>query len=474
MEGVVPDRKLPQDRRVLIISHDVVGIKMAGPGIRYWELARVLARRFSVILAVPNKSALKGDRFRILDYDRGRWSTVDEAVADADVIIACGDTLSDFPILCELEKPLVIDAYDPHTLETLEMYAHHLQEQSRFHRERLRILNQQCLAGDFFICASERQRDWWLGLLEANGRINPYTYGDDRTLRRLIDVVPFGLPSHPPQHKRWVLKGVYPHIAPEDKVLLWGGGVWEWLDPLTLVRALSLVLESRRDVKLVFPGTRHPNVELIPDMPMRERLIRECQGLGLLGKYVFLGEWVPYEEWPNYLLESDIGISLHFNSLETHLAFRSRVLDYIWAGLPMVVTGGDVISEFVEKYDIGIVVDYEDVVGIAKAILNLLKVPKEAFITRFKEARKELAWEKAAEPLIAFCLNPHRAPDKVALGNRLGNPISLALKRELVHKEAEIERLRTLIKRYERGKFIRFMKKIHQWKSNMKARLGRA
>jgi hypothetical protein len=25
----------------------------------------------------------------------------------------------------------------------------------------------QCRAGDFFICAGERQRDWWLGLLEA-------------------------------------------------------------------------------------------------------------------------------------------------------------------------------------------------------------------------------------------------------------------------------------------------------------------
>ncbi|MDQ7029881.1 MAG: hypothetical protein Q9O62_08955 [Ardenticatenia bacterium] len=59
-------------------------------------------------------------------------------------------------------------------------------------------LQQQSLLGDFFICASERQRDWWLGLLEASGRINPYTFGEDPSLRRLIDVVPFGLPEGPP------------------------------------------------------------------------------------------------------------------------------------------------------------------------------------------------------------------------------------------------------------------------------------
>lgn len=32
--------------------------------------------------------------------------------------------------------------------------------------------------GDFFVCASERQRDRRLGLLKANGRINPATFAD--------------------------------------------------------------------------------------------------------------------------------------------------------------------------------------------------------------------------------------------------------------------------------------------------------
>ena len=37
--------------------------------------------------------------------------------------------------------------------------------------------------GDFFLCASERQRDLWLGHMSALGRVNFATYAQDNTLR---------------------------------------------------------------------------------------------------------------------------------------------------------------------------------------------------------------------------------------------------------------------------------------------------
>jgi hypothetical protein len=66
----------------------------------------------------------------------------------------------------------------------------------------LRALHDQLRVGDFFLCASERQRDYWLGWLEALGRVNPRTHGADPDLRGLIDVVPFGVPSEPPRGSR--------------------------------------------------------------------------------------------------------------------------------------------------------------------------------------------------------------------------------------------------------------------------------
>jgi glycosyltransferase involved in cell wall biosynthesis len=319
---------IDQSVSVLIISHDVVGPRMAGPGIRYWELAKVLAQRFQVTLAVPGETSLSTAGVRLWHYDFHRWPSLAPAVERADAILLCGDMLAWFPTLEEAKVPLVVDGYDPHPLETLELFAG-APEQDEKHRERERILYMQCRAGDFFVCASERQRDWWLGLLEAAGRINVFTYGEDPSLRRLVDIVPFGLPSSPPRHTQQslVCKGVWPGIDPADKVVLWGGGLWQWLDPLSAVRAMARIQERRDDVKLVFPGTRHPNTEAIPDMPMHQAALRLAEELGVLDRCVFFGDWVPYDEWPNYLTESDVGLSLHLDTVETRLAFRSRVLD---------------------------------------------------------------------------------------------------------------------------------------------------
>ncbi len=88
---------------ILVISHDVVGRRLAGPGIRYRELARVLARHFEVILAVPGQTDLEGLPFAVWPYQRGQWSTLIRAAQRAHVILACGDSLADFPALARLE-----------------------------------------------------------------------------------------------------------------------------------------------------------------------------------------------------------------------------------------------------------------------------------------------------------------------------------------------------------------------------------
>ena len=464
---------------VLIVSHDVVGPRMAGPGIRYRELARVLARHFRVTLAVPGETDLSTPGVRLWSYDPGRWDSLAPAAEQADALLTCGDVLAWFPQLQEIGVPLVVDGYDPHPLETLELFAG-MPEQAQRHREREHILRMQCRSGDFFICASERQRDWWLGNLEAAGRINVHTYREDPSLRRLIDVVPFGLPASRPRHSRQVLKGVWPGIEPEDKVVLWGGGLWQWLDPLTAVRAMARVREQWADVKLVFPGTRHPNVESVPDMPVRQAVIRLSEELKLLGHCVFFGDWVPYEEWPGYLVESDVGLSLHFDTLETRLAFRSRLLDYIWAGLPMVVTRGDATSELVSRLGLGEVVDFENDDALAAALLRLLAKRKSDLNTRFERARTELTWERAAAPLVVFCQHPRCAPDKASgvrepapAGDGMGAPARLDVQGDdlraiVAQQEAEIAHLRALVAGYERGRFIRLMK----WLRNLRGSEG--
>ncbi len=154
----------------------------------------------------------------------------------------------------------------------------------------------------------------------------------------------------------------------------------------------------------------------MPDMPMRARALALADELGLTGRYAFFGDWVPYEDWPAVLLEADVGLSLHPDTVEARLAFRSRVLDYVWAGLPMVVTRGDSAADLVENHALGLTVDYGDDAAVAAALADLFRAGRpalrDAYRERFDTARRDLTWERAAEPLVAFCHEPHLAADK--------------------------------------------------------------
>jgi hypothetical protein len=433
------------DRPVLVISHDVVGAAMAGPGIRYFHLARVLAREFRVVLALPPGSTLDAaSNIEVLRYEHGQSPALQAAICGARVVIVAAVGVVAIPALASAGVPLAVDGSNPFQAETFWLRQGEAAEQSA-------ALTPAYLAGDFFFCASERQRDWWLGLLEANGRINRETYGEDPTLRRLIDLVPYGIPAEAPQHTRPVVKGVWPGIGPGDRVLLWGGGLWPWLDPRTAIRAIAHLRAERPDVRLLFPGTRHPNagVAAMPNLADAARdLARE---LGLLDEAVFFGDWVPYADWPNVLLESDVALTLHpRDALEAHLAYRTRVLDYVWAGLPTIAARGDVLADLIAEQGLGVRVEPEQPETVAEAMLSLLDTPREHLQPRFAAARRALQWETVAAPLVEFCRRPRLAPDKVARGARLGNAYYLD----------QVERLAARVRWYEGHRAVSLLRRL--------------
>lgn len=405
--------------RVLLISADQVDSKMAGPGIRYWEMAKALrGHGFDVTLAIPNRTRLSapGVVIHTHSFDQKRVQSIVEA---CDVFVLQGYALFYLPFLSRVDKPMVVDIYSPIVFENLENNAGlDITERHRVNRRDLVVLADQIRDGDFFVCASTRQRDFSLGMLTALGRVNPTSYSQDRSLNNLIGIVPFALPGDRPCHTKDVLKGVRPGIEREDKVLIWGGGVWEWFDPLSLIRAVCSVVRTHPEVKLLFLGKGHPSAELNDALPMTvyERAVLLSREMGLYGRHVFFNdEWVPYDERANYLLEADVGVSAHRDYVENLFSFRTRILDYVWAGLPMVVSGGDSASEeIVRPYGLGHVVPPGDVDGLARAITEMVEIPEleTSYRARFDHIRQALTWDKAVEPLVTFCRHPRRVADR--------------------------------------------------------------
>lgn len=401
--------------RIAVATADTLKPQMAGPAIRAWQIAAALAADGHDVRLVTTSECLTGSP----DFDVRQVN--DEAAAReleswCDVLFFQGNVLDAYPFLQRTAKVVIVDLYDPFHLEQLEQTREHEPETRRLVvGNAVAEANKQCLRGDFMVCASEKQRDFWLGHLAALGRLNTVSYDDDVTLRSLLDVAPFGISPEPPQRTRSALKGVVPGIGVDDKVVLWGGGIYNWFDPLTLIRAIGVLAVRRPDVRLFFLGMQHPHPH-VPEMRMSFAARKLSSQLGLTGKHVFFNEeWVRYDDRANYLLDADLGVSNHLDHIETAFSFRTRMLDYLWAGLPMVCTRGDVFAALVDAHGLGLTVDPSDVDGLADALEKTLYDQEFAASCREGLARlaPEYHWSKVLAPLVAFCRAPRRAPDLV-------------------------------------------------------------
>ncbi len=387
---------------VAFFTLEHIGQKMAGPAIRVVELARVLSGVADVRIVAPEGSTLDMAGVELRTFSRGNLQQILRELSVVDVCIAQYIYPRILPKLLKARTRLVLDLYDPAPLEMLE--AHQSKQSSQAKRDQLTMLKTEIMAADLILCASEKQRDLWLGGMMMSGLFSSERYQEDPGYRRSIVTVPFGVSSKHPEHTKQVLKGVWPGIGPRDHVVLWGGGIWNWFDPKTALEAMAIIKKQRKDIKLFFMGVGRPPA--IPEEGRRatEDTLKFVAKEKLEDVVIINHDWIPYEERHNYLLEASIGISTHFDHLETQYAFRTRLLDYFWAGLPTVTTAGDTLADAVSDARAGLVVPPQQPQQLAKAIKEL--VDDSALRTRSARSAEKLArnltWEKAALPLVSY------------------------------------------------------------------------
>ncbi|MFH1613086.1 MAG: glycosyltransferase [bacterium] len=423
--------------KILFISEGIVDKKMAGPGMRYLEMSKYLSKFHSVILACPNKSSLKNENFEIVFYTK---NSLKKIIALVDIIIIPCSLAAKYSFLWKLKKQhIVIDLFDSINVENLEFFKYeNLKKRIFLHNYDLLKIKNSLLLGDFFICANEKQKDYWTGMLMALNKINPLT-----VKKNMIDIVSSGISKEEPKHKIKVLKGIYSGINENDKVIIWGGGIWNWLDPITLINAMNLIVQKNKNIKMFFMGISKINSE-IPQMQICLSAIKLSKDLNLYNKYVFFNEdWVLYEERQNYLLEADIGISLHYDTLETEYSSRTRILDYIWCNLPIICTEGDIMAKYVEKYQLGKVVKYQDVDNLVETILMVLNSSQHnVYKENIKNIKKMFLRDTQLENLKKYCDDPYKISNEPKRRLKISkilfmNLVWLRIK-DIVQKKGEI------------------------------------
>jgi glycosyltransferase involved in cell wall biosynthesis len=400
--------------RITILTNAVIGTKMAAPGIRAYHLARVLQEQLPdarVTLAISPNTPCD------IEPTRARFEIVRPSEREMFALTRSSDVMvsTKFPVKllpAAARTRIVLDMYTPGYTEMLELSKNTQDPPYRniwLEPRRKNTLLQFAMA-DLVLCANERQRDLYAGIMGTLGLIGARAYDADTSLRSVLAIAPYGVRPRP-LPPRGGVKGVAPGIRSGDKLLLWNGTIIEWYDAASLIRAVHRLSRERDDVKLVFLGTEHPHsFDAGRFRGMGGGAVREAyelaRALGILDTHVFFNfGWSDDATTERYLADADIGVATYFDNLETRFSFRVRFFDLIWAGLPIVSTRGDVMSEMVDRRGLGISVPERDVDTIAAALCRL--ATDDAFRARCRRnveaMRASFAWEETLRPLIDYC-----------------------------------------------------------------------
>jgi glycosyltransferase involved in cell wall biosynthesis len=425
MAGAQPE---PRSPHVLFLCADPVGAEMAGLGIRCWELARTVRDIATVTLAHGGRAEEERDGVRIVPFRAHAPRALRALIDGSDTVVAHPQWPLVDRWLRRSRARVVIDLYCPETLETLELQA----GRRAFVRRQMTAttidrLHASLRTGHHFICASEAQRDLWLGTMLALRLIDPDAYDRDPSLHETIDLVPFGVPAEPPEPcdapgPRERIEG----LGADAEIVLWNGGIWSWLDAPSAIRAVATVVPRRPNVKLVFMGVTAEHPAAARSTREARELARE---LGLLGSVVHFAEgWVPYDERAAWLGQASCAISAHAEHLETRFAYRTRVLDCFWAGLPVVCTSGDDLADQVQREHLGAVAPPGDVDALARALEYVLERGRSEFAAGLAQAAERQRWERVAAPLRRWISQPSLPPRPGESPEALRPPIAQRLR----------------------------------------------
>jgi glycosyltransferase involved in cell wall biosynthesis len=428
-------------KRCIIFSYGPVPTpehnKVEGGGLRCWGLAKGLRAqdpRLEIVVAYHESYRQPDFTESYEDIQLATWNeaTISAVISAFDTVIVsyCMGGLSvTIANTIRPDQQLVLDCYVPIYVEIAARDSNDLpNEYAAFEVEVTRwaaVLKR----GDIYLCANKNQKRYYQGVLSALGRINPATYQDE-----LILIVPYGVYRQPPVVTD---KPITKLLADQKgkqhfRRLLWFGAVYPWFDFQPLVDALK-VINQTVPTKLVVVGAKNP-FNAHPDFVRRyDEFVAYVASDPENQQNVVLQDWVEFNDRANWYLDSDLVILINKIGSENELAWRTRLVDYIWADLPIITNGGDPLGE--ELIAAGAAARLEDfsAAGLAQSLTTLLSDDKSLATLKknLTAVRPNYYWDTVTTGLYAKIIDHQRPTDFREYGI-LDIEVSSALQRSLV------------------------------------------
>jgi len=214
-----------------------------------------------------------------------------------------------------------------------------------------KLLTDGLLAGDRFSALSERQRFAMLGQLGCCGRLNQFTADEN-----LVSTIPYSVFAED-------LTPLPAGNPDEDFTVLWSGSFNTWMDVPTLTKGLCDALRNDPQLKLFVVGGSIPGYNDVS----YEQFITGIKSAGVEGA-VTLMNWQPYSALPSLYKRCNLGISIDQYGYEAELGSRTRLVNFLAAGLPVAST---VVTELTgDLVKAGLLLPFE--VGDAESLTETL------------------------------------------------------------------------------------------------------
>jgi glycosyltransferase involved in cell wall biosynthesis len=264
--------------------------------------------------------------------------------------------------------------------------------------------------GDVFSGCGQAQCRMLVGELAMAGRLNRRTFGYEFT--RVI------LPGSPPRSgaatttKEGRRDFLAPHgIKDSDFVLLWCGGYNTWTDVDTLFCGLQVAMQNSPRLHYVSVGA---NTYSAPDN-VYDRFVKMAAASPFADRYHLLG-WRPWSEMAAFYRESNVGINIDALHYETIFGTRTRLVEMIAAGLPVVTSLGAELSYMLRDAGAASVFDVGDWQALGAAITDMAADAEgtaRMAQAALHYAQHDLSFAATMQPLREWVVAPGRAPDQL-------------------------------------------------------------
>lgn len=392
--------------KILVISNGPPpvlreGQQSEGGGLRCWGLAYGLKanlQRGNVALAYNDFYSRPNDRreFAGITLVSYNLNNLPDLVGVYDVVIVsfCMGDITGAVMSARRDGQIIVcDCYVPIHIEVSARLSENLGEEEAAYSADILRWNRALQDADILLCASDRQRDYYTGVLAALGQISPSRYAG--VTRKLL-TVPYGIFEEQPTASSNPCKAL---ASSAGFRLLWFGAVYPWFDIDALLGAAEM-LHQECDVHLIMVGYRNP-FNCHPDFVAKGEALKDAVENRGLGAFVHLHEWISFEERANWYLDADLIVTFNADGLENRFAWRTRLVDYVWSGAAIATNGGDPLGEDLILRGAAARLNTRSARDLSEDLRRLIESPETLAEMRRQlcEYKSQLHWSNVVQPL---------------------------------------------------------------------------